>query len=64
MYGLVVKNMMGHKDKLKPDEYDLVTGWRRYLCYMINTSAPRKLKKQINRRNRRKAKQKGYDSEC
>jgi len=50
--------MMGHKERLKTgEEYDLVTAWRKHLCYMINTSAPRKIKKQMTRRNRRQNKQ-------
>lgn len=50
--------MMGHKEKLKnAAEYDLVTNWRYFLCYMHNTSAPHKIKKQLSRRNRRQGKQ-------
>lgn len=48
--------MMGHKERLKSGaEYDLLYGRRNY-CYMHNTSAPRKIKKQLTHRTRRKDK--------
>jgi KaiC/GvpD/RAD55 family RecA-like ATPase len=53
--------MMGHKEKLKHgEEFDVVTNWRKLLCYMQNTKASRKIKKQMTRRNRRQDKQRGY----
>jgi len=45
--------MMGHRERTKTGaEWDCVTGWRHVLCYMSNTTAPRKIKKQMTRRNR------------
>lgn len=46
--------MMGHREKLKTaSEYDVIYA-RGIYCYTVNTSAPRKVKKQMMRRNRRK----------
>lgn len=48
--------MMGHRERLKHvEEYDCVYG-RGVFCYHINSSAPRKIKKQMIRRNRHKQK--------
>ena len=46
--------MKGHREKLKHgSEYDVVSKMARSVyCYLINTSAPHKIKKQMSRRNR------------
>lgn len=35
------------------DEYDVVTGWRKHLCWTHRPGACKKVKKRMNRRNRR-----------
>lgn len=34
-------------------EYDVVTGWRRYLCYLQRAGVTAGIKRQIRRRERR-----------
>jgi len=48
---------MGHKAILKDGaEFDVVTGWRKVLCYTQRAGVCKKIKKQMSRRNRREAK--------
>lgn len=48
--------MMGHKEKLKSGaEYDVIFD-RGIYCYLLNSTAAHKIKKQMTRRNRRQAK--------
>jgi hypothetical protein len=45
--------MMGWKTKLKTgDEWDVVTGWRKYLCWTKRPGACKKVKRRIRRRDR------------
>lgn len=49
---------MGHRDKLiDGDEYDAVSGWRRYLKF--KPGQRKAAKNAINRRDRRRAKREG-----
>ena len=49
---------MGHREKLKGgDEFDLVCGWKRVLCYMQKSGVSKAIKKKMNKRSRRKSKQ-------
>jgi hypothetical protein len=49
--------MMGHREPVKTgDEYDLITRWRRVLCYMKRPGVCKRIKAGINRRLRRAAK--------
>ena len=49
--------MMGHKERLKTGaEYDVIFA-RDVYCYLVNSTAAHKIKKQMTRRNRRKYKQ-------
>ena len=49
--------MMGHREPTKTiPELDCVSRWWRYhLCYLNNSSAAHKIKKQMTSRNRRTA---------
>lgn len=49
--------MTGRRQKLKTGaEWDLVSGWRHFLCYMQRAGVKKKLKKQLNKRERQDAK--------
>lgn len=41
---------------VKSDEYDVVTGWRHYLCYMQRAGVVSKIKRRMRRRERHDAK--------
>lgn len=48
--------MMGTRQLLKGGaEYDVVTRWRRVLCYTTRAGVCRKIKRQMARRRRREA---------
>ena len=54
--------MMGHKEILKDGgEYDVVSRWRKVLCYTQRAGVCKKIKKQINRRVRRAGKLIAHD---
>ena len=40
---------------VKADEYDVVTGWRRYLCYMKRAGVVSAIKRRMRRRERHDA---------
>jgi len=47
--------MMGHKEKLKGgDEYDALTGWKKFLNW--NSGVRKRIKRQFNKRIRQKVK--------
>ncbi len=49
--------MMGHKQKLNSgDEYDVVSRWRKLLCYCQRAGVTSKIKRKLNRRDRQQAK--------
>lgn len=50
-------SMKGHREPLKQAaEYDVVCA-RHVYCYLVNSTAAHKIKKQMSRRNRRASKQ-------
>lgn len=40
---------------VKADEYDTITGWRRYLCYLQRPGATDRIKRRMRRRERHTA---------
>ena len=53
--------MMGHREKLKGgDEFDALTGWRRFLHWKPGTR--KHIKRKVNKRIRREAKLKAYEA--
>ena len=42
---------------VKADEYDVVSGWRRVLCYMQRAGTTSAIKRRMRRRERHDAKQ-------
>jgi hypothetical protein len=56
--------MMGRKQKLKGgDEYDVVGGWRKLMCYLQRAGVTKSIKQKMNRRYRHEAKRKLYTRE-
>ena len=56
--------MMGRKQKLKNwNEFDVVTGWRRWYCYLQRAGAVKSIKKQMNKRSRQEGKRRMYTRE-
>ena len=47
----------------KADEYDVVTGWRRHLCYLQRAGATDKIKRRMRRTERRAGKLETRDIE-
>lgn len=41
---------------VKADEHDVITGWRRYLCYLQRAGATDAIKRRMRRRERREGK--------
>ena len=57
-------SMMGRKQKLiDGDEFDVVTKWRRWYCYLQRAGAVKSIKKKMNKRARQEAKRKMYTRE-
>lgn len=55
---------MGRKQKLiDGDEFDVVTKWRRWYCYLQRAGAVKSIKKKMNKRDRQEAKRKMYTKE-
>lgn len=49
--------MMGHKEKLKDGyEYDVISKWRKILCYCQRPGVTSSIKNRMNKRNRYEAK--------
>lgn len=51
---------------IKADEHDVVSGWRRYLCYMQRAGVVSRIKRRMRRRERHEAQhriRKGTDHE-
>lgn len=48
--------MMGHKAKLNGAELDVMTRWRRWMCYTSRAGVCKGVKRQFNKRQRRAAK--------
>lgn len=49
--------MMGHRQKTSGgDEWDVITGWRRVLCYTLRAGVCKRIKTKMSRRARRDAK--------
>lgn len=46
---------MGRRATKKSDEFDVVTAWRKYLCYMQRAGVTSKIKTRMRRRERRNA---------
>jgi hypothetical protein len=56
--------MMGRKQKLKGgDEYDVVSSWRKVMCYLQRAGATKSIKKKMNKRARSDAKLKLHTRE-
>ena len=56
--------MMGRKQTLKGgDEYDVVSGWRRWYCYLQRAGVAKSIKKKMNKRFRSDAKRQMYTKE-
>lgn len=50
--------MMGRRQKLKTSaEVDVVYGWRRYYCYLGKSGVAKAIKRAMNKRERREAKE-------
>lgn len=48
---------MGRRQKLKSgDEWDVVSGWRKLMCYTLRPGVCKSIKQKMNRRARREAK--------
>lgn len=47
---------MGRRATKKSDEFDVVTAWRKYICYMQRAGVTNKIKTRMRRRERRQAK--------
>lgn len=45
--------MMGHKQKLTPEGWDAVSGWRHVLCYLQRPGVRAGIKKRLRRAERR-----------
>jgi hypothetical protein len=52
----MTKHSMGRRPAKHSDEYDVVTGWRHFLCYMQRAGVTSAVKKRMNRRERRQSK--------
>jgi len=49
---------MGHKEKLKGGaEFDVVSKWRHYLCYLSRPGVVKSIKRQMNKRHRKNVKE-------
>lgn len=46
---------MGRRQAKQSDEYDVVTDWRRFLCYMKRAGVVSKIKRRMRRRERHDA---------
>ena len=56
--------MMGRKQKLKDgDEFDVVSGWRRWYCYLQRAGSVKAIKKRMNKRARKEGKRRMYTRE-
>jgi hypothetical protein len=47
---------------VKADEQDVVTGWRRYICYMDRAGVTSRIKRRMRRRERREGKMEARES--
>lgn len=52
----MTRHSMGRRPAKQSDEYDVVTGWRKYLCYCQRPGVTSAIKKRMRRRERHEAK--------
>lgn len=48
--------MMGHREKMNQDEWEVFTKWRRIVCCLQRSGVVKKTKKRFNKRVRRASK--------
>lgn len=46
---------MATRKAVKADEYDVITGWRRVICYMQRAGVVSRIKRRMRRRERHQA---------